>query len=141
MNVLHVTQSDIWPRRFEFHVLTYAEEGFAPLNIHARDSGFQKEKLIEFAAHVNERNETGSLFPALAISAVPRALVRELQDASALRLHIEDFFRANEQHIHSKKVLLDFRTPSVPKFVIEAIEHAAACAEAAFVEELVILDQ
>ncbi|MBK9573066.1 MAG: hypothetical protein IPO43_10180 [Rhodoferax sp.] len=39
-----------------------------------------------------------------------------------------------------KKVILDFRTPVVSRFVFDAIEEAIACPEAAFVDELVIVD-
>ena len=58
-----LTARSIWPRRHEFHVVTYAEEGFAPLNIHAEGTGVEKEELVAFADEVNCRNETGSLFP------------------------------------------------------------------------------
>lgn len=139
-NVLTVSQSDIWPRRAEYHVLTYAEEGFAPLNIHTRDSKLTKKQLAAFTTVVNNRNETGSLYPSAAVSAVPRALIRDLQNVSALRQHIEEFFRANAKSIHAKKLLLDFRTPSVQRFVVAAINEALACPEAAFIDEIVIVD-
>ena len=140
MNVSHASQNAIWPRRSEFHVLTYAEEGFAPLNIHTRDSTLSKDQLVQFATLVNDRNEVGSLYPSAAVSAVPRAVIRDLQDAHALRHRIEEFFQANAQSIRAKKVLIDFRTPSVPKFVTTAIQDAVACPDAAIVEEVVVVD-
>lgn len=140
MNVLRASQNAIWPRRAEYHVLTYAEEGFAPLNIHTRDSTLSKDQLVQFATLVNDRNEVGSLYPAAAVSAVPRAAIRDLQDAHALRQHIEEFFCANARSIHAKKVLFDFRTPSVPGFVAKAIQDAIACPDAAFVEEVVVIN-
>lgn len=140
MRVLRTTQEVFWPHRAEYHVLTYAEEGFAPLNIHTRESGVSKKQLVEFANRVNSRNETGSLHPLADLSAVPRALVREKRNSEALRQHIEDFFRANEQTIHAKKVLCDFRTPGVQRFVIIAIQAAALCPEAAVVEEITVIE-
>jgi len=140
MNVSQASQNSIWPRRAEYHVLTYAEEGFAPLNIHTRDSTLSKEQLVQFAALVNDRNEVGSLYPYAAVSAVPRAVIRDLQDAHALRHYIEEFFRANANSIRAKKVLLDFRTPSVPWFVATAIQDAVACPDAAFIEEVVVVN-
>ena len=140
MKVLRASQNAIWPRRGEFHVLTYAEEGFAPLNIHTRDSALARGQLLQFVALVNDRNEVGTLHPFVAISAVPRAVIRDLQDAHALRHRIEEFFQANAQDIRAKKLLIDFRTPSVPEFVTSAIHDAIGCADAAIVEEVVVID-
>jgi len=140
MNVLQASQSEIWPHRAEYHVLTYAEEGFAPLNIHARDTALSKDQLVRFADLVNDRNEVGTLYPFAALSAVPRAAIRGPQDAHALRQYIEDFFRANAQSIHAHKVIMDFRTPSVPPFVTTAIHDALACPAAAIIEDVVVID-
>jgi hypothetical protein len=140
MNVLQASQTSIWPRRAEYHVLTYAEEGFAPLNIHTRDTALSKDQLVQFADLVNERNEVGTLHPSAAVSAVPRAAIRELQDTHTLCQFIEDFFRANAQSILANKVIMDFRTPSVPPFVIAAIRDAIACPSAAVVDEIVVID-
>ena len=140
MNVLHVRQNAISPRRAEYHVLTIAELGFSQLNHHIRGAHIPKKQLAAFVAAVNDRNETGTLYPAAAVSAVPQALIRELRDVDALRQGIEEFFRINEKSIHSKKVLVDFRTPSVRPSVVSAIYEALACPEAAFIDELVIVD-
>lgn len=137
---VHKTQEEIWPHRSRYHVLTYAEEGFAPLNIHAEPAGLRKEQLLAFVARVNERAETGSLHPAAPISAVPRALVRDMQDASALRDQIIEFLRVNKQMIKATKLICDFRTPRVSPFVVTAIEAAMSCAEASILEEIVILE-
>ena len=140
MDVSHASQNSIWPRRNEFHVLTYAEEGFAPLNIHTRDSTLTKDQLVQFVALVNDRNAVGSLYPCAAVSAVPRAAIRDHQDARALCRCIEEFFQANARSIRAKKVLIDFRSPNVPKFVSTAIQNAVACLDASVVEEVVVVD-
>jgi hypothetical protein len=140
MNVSHASQNATWARRSEFHVLPYAEEGFAPLNIHTRDSTLSKDQLVQFAALVNDRNEVGSLYPSAAVSAVSRLVVRDLQDAQVLRQSIEEFFQANARTTRAKKVLIDFRAPGVPKFVTVAIHEAVACSDASIVEEVVVVD-
>jgi len=140
MHIHHVRQEVIWPRRSEYHVLTYAEEGFAPLNIHTRGTTITKNQLVEFASRVNDREEGGSLYPLAAVSAVPRSLIRDRQDSNALSLQIEDFFRTNVTSIRAKKVIFDFRTPKVPRFVVTAIHKAIACVEAELIEEVMILD-
>lgn len=61
MRILRKTQVEIWPTRSEYHVLTYAEEGFSPLDIHGRSMGINKEQQIAFCDSVNQRFETGSL--------------------------------------------------------------------------------
>jgi len=140
MRIIKKSEADIWPSRGEYHVLTYAEEGFAPLNIHAEPLGIAKRQLVAFADSVNQRFETGSLHPRAPISAVPRALVRDGQDAHALSDHIGQFLRANIQTIHASKIICDFRTPSVPAFVVAAIEAAMENADASVIQEVVIIE-
>jgi hypothetical protein len=140
MLVLYKTQSEIWPDRGAYHVLTYAEEGFSPLDIHGRPMGINKEQQIAFCDSVNQRFETGSLFPRAAISAVPRSLIRDSQDANALASHIRDFLKANMQTIKATKIICDFRTPRVADFVVAAIEAAMKSPDASIIDEVVIVE-
>ena len=140
MNIKRSTQNSIWPRRNEFHCLTYAEEGFAPLNIWARDSGIAKEELVAFADSVNRRDEPGSLYPRALISAVPRRLIRDQSDSEALCLSIRHFFRANVTSIRASKIILDFRTPKVAPYVERAIELSLRSHDINLIEELVVID-
>ena len=144
MHILKKTQSEIWPDRGSYHVLTYAEEGFSPLDIHGRPMGINKEQQIAFCDSVNQRFETGSLFPRAAISAVPRSLIRDSQDASALASHIRDFLKANMKTIKATKIICDFRTPNVAAFVVAAfvvaaIDAAMKSPDAAIIDEVVIV--
>ena len=140
MNLERSTQTQIWPRRNEFHCLTYAEEGFSPLNIWTRDMGIAKEELIAFADSVNRWDEPGSLYPRAPVSAVPRRLIRDQRDSEALCLAIENFFKANAATIRSTKVVLDFRTPKVAPFVERAIEMSMRSLDITFLQELVVLE-
>ena len=140
MRILKKTQSEIWPDRGEFHVLTYAEEGFSPLAIHCRPMGVIKAQQVAFCDSVNHRFETGTLFPLAAISAVPRALIRDSEDADALANHIADFLKANLLTIKATRIICDFRTPRVADFVVVAIEVAMKCPDAAIIDEVVIVE-
>ncbi|WVN41776.1 hypothetical protein AOB54_09960 [beta proteobacterium MWH-UniP1] len=131
---------NLWLHRHEFHVLTYAEEGFAPLNEHTKDTGITKKELVAFAETVNRVNHPGSLYPKAKVSAVPRVLIREQQDAQALCLGLVDFYQINATVIRAKKILLDFRTPNVETFVESAIEKSLQASYAAFIEELILVD-
>jgi hypothetical protein len=122
-----------------YHVLTYAEEGFAPLNIHGQPHGLSASLLRAFADEVNRKGESGSLHPRAPISAVPRTLIRDRPDHSALSARIKDFLRANRQTIQAKRVLCDFRTPQVKPYVVSAIAEAMRSAEAQDIEEVIIL--
>ena len=53
MRIFRKSQTDIWSARYDYHVLTYAEEGFAPLNIHAASFGIEKRQLAAFVDSVN----------------------------------------------------------------------------------------
>jgi hypothetical protein len=132
--------ASVWPQRHEFHVLTYAEEGFAPLNEHTKSFCIEKENLVSFADEINARNESGSLHPLAPVSAVPRVLLRDQKDASALCLCIEEFYKINAVGIHARKVLLDFRTPNVERFVQLAVEMSLRSEEVNFIDELIVID-
>lgn len=134
-----VSQDQIWPRRSAFHVLTYAEEGFAPLNMHTEAHGFDGTMLRSFADAVNSRDETGSLHPRAPVSAVPRRFIRDSRDVATLARQIETFLVANTETIHSGKILFDFRTPRVELFVFLAIEKALA-GNLAGLDEVVVLE-
>lgn len=132
--------NSIWVRRHEFHVLTYAEEGFAPLNQHTKHSRGTKDTLVEFADEVNRLNQPGTLYPQAPVSAVPRLLLRDQNDVEALCLSLEDFYRINATRIRATKVLLDFRTPNVERFVLKAIERALRSPDVGFIDELIVID-
>jgi hypothetical protein len=122
------------------HVLTYAEIGFSPLSIHAERFGIGREVVAEFSKRVNERAEIGSLLPFAPISAVPRKLVRDSHDIDALASCIGDFLRANRDTIKARHVIFDFRTPSVPRFVVSALHEAIVSGEDSLIEEVLILE-
>ena len=140
MRILKKSDFEIWPTRGDYHVLTYAEEGFSPLDIHGGPMGITKDQQVAFCDRLNERFETGTLFPQAAISAVPRTLIREGRDTNALAKHIADFLKTNVQTIKATKILCDFRTPSVATFVIAAIETAMKLPDASIIEEVVIVE-
>ena len=108
-----MTQEVFWPDRGQYHVLTYAEEGFSPLNIHAEPAGLTKTEIVAFAAMVNERGEAGSLHPRARISAIPRTLIRDAPDKIELQNQIVSFFHANSTVIKATRIAFDFRTPRV----------------------------
>ena len=139
MKITHTSEKEIKSCIGEFHILTYAEEGFAPLNIHGEPCGLSKEILVSFANEVNRRQESGSLHPQAPISAVPRGFIRELTDSASLSAQIVDFLRANHQTIHAKRLLCDFRTPDVAPHVVSAIENAMRSPEAEGIDEVVIM--
>ena len=105
MHILRKSQSNIWPTRGEYHVLTYAEEGFSPLDMHGSPLGIDKQQQVAFCDTINNEFETGTLFPLAAISAVPRALIRDSQDVDALAKHIVDFLKTNIQTIKATKII------------------------------------
>ncbi|RUQ35072.1 MAG: hypothetical protein EKK71_14030, partial [Candidatus Competibacteraceae bacterium] len=59
-----------------FHVLTFAETGFAMLNIYGEQFGLDRDTIEKFSRQVNNKDESGSLFPKAPISAIPRHFIR-----------------------------------------------------------------
>ena len=124
----------------EFHVLTYAEDGFSPLDIHGRRFGVDREQIVAFAKAVNDVADVGSLHPLAPISAVPSELVRDRQDVDALAVSIGNFFRGNRETIKARRIVFDFRLPSVPAFVIEALNAAIQTDVDCGLDEILILE-
>ncbi len=140
MNIIRMTEEAFRPERGQYHVLTYAEEGFSPLNIHAESAGLTKDEIVAFAAQVNERGETGSLYPRAGISAVPRTFIRDVPDSAELRKQIVAFLQANRTVIKATRVAFDFRTPRVQRYVVSAIEAVMLDGENSQIEVVAIIE-
>lgn len=110
------------------------------MDMHGRPWGIDKQQQAAFCETVNNAFKTGTLFPQAPMSAVPRALIRDSQDAAALASHIADFLRINLRTIKATKIICDFRTPRVAPFVVEAIDAAMASPDASIIEEVVIVE-
>lgn len=55
VKITHARDIDVQSDLGELHVLTYAEEGFSPLDIHARRYGIDSDQVRAFADAVNDR--------------------------------------------------------------------------------------
>lgn len=129
-----------WKCPSGFHIVTYAEDGFAPLSIYGEEQGLTKAELVAFSGQVNSCDEAGSLHPLAPISAIPRQAVRSASHANQIPRYLVDFFRANKTTIHAQKVVFDFRTPQVPGAVLRYLEQALRdCEEAGPLEEVVVV--
>ena len=51
-----------------------------------------------------------------------------------------EFFRINIETIKASKLICDLRTPSVPSFVVAAIEAAMEGADVSMLQEVVIIE-
>ena len=124
----------------EYHILTFAETGFAMLNIYGESFGILREDLEKFSRKANREDESGSLHPKAPISIVPRRYIRDLMDAEKLAGQIIEFLKANQKTIHAKKILFDFRA-GVDSFVIEACEIALQSQYSNGIEDAIIIDE
>ena len=106
------------------HVLTYAEEGFSPLNFHAQQSKLEKFTLCAFADKVNDRDEIGTLLPLAPISAVPRRLIRDTKEPAELAQFIVSFLETNNRVLQVETIIFDFVTSSLPLHARQALEIA-----------------
>ncbi len=140
MNITEVEEAPENMCSGDYHILTFAETGFAVLSYCAEQFGLDKELVEQFSEQVNETGETGSLHPKAPISAVPRHLIRENNDADKLAGYIREFLEVNQQHIKAKKLLIDFRAGLAP-FVTVACESALNSAAAEAFEEVIIVTE
>jgi len=62
------------------------------------------------------------------------------QTLFVLITYIAELLRANVETIKASKLICDLRTPSVPSFVVAAIEAAMEGADVSMLQEVVIVE-
>ena len=123
----------------DLHVLTFAEEGFAPLNIHGETLGISRDTLSAFSDAVNQADDVGSLHPQAPISAVPRSCIRDTIDPAPLLRHLQAFIAANASRMKATRLLLDFSTPRLQPHVQEAIGLAFSQENISLIDEVTVI--
>lgn len=120
-NIVYKTHADPQDYPPDLHILTFAEQGFAPLDIHGRRLGVSRDRLSAFSDAVNQAGDVGSLYPEAPISAVPKSCIRDTADPEPLLSHLREFISANAERIRATSLLLDFSTPRLQPHVQAAI--------------------
>jgi len=139
MNIIEKSSFDMEREGSGYHILTFAETGFAMLNMYGEIFGIDISVIERFSEEVNRKDESGSLHPKAPISAVPRRFVRDGHDVAILTRQIEDFLKANEKYIKAENLLIDFRAGVAP-FVIEACRVALQSSYAKSLNDVVIIN-
>ena len=121
------------------HVLTFAEDGFAPLNIHGERLGISRDILSAFSTAVNQADDVGSLYPQAAISAVPRSCIRDTIDPAPILGHLRAFITANASRMEATRLLLDFSTPRLQPHAQEAINEAFSEKNTSLIDEVIVI--
>lgn len=123
-----------------YHVLTFAETGFAMLNKYGKEFGLDIDTIENFSRQVNRMDESGSLYPKAPISAVPRRFIRDNEDSEILSEQIKEFLKANQDRIKANKLLFDFQAGVAP-FVIDACRTALDSDLVNGIYEVVIINE
>ena len=123
MKISYLSAFEDWSSEFQTHLLTYAEEGFAPLNFHAKRFQIEREVLVKFENEVNFLDQTGTLFPLAPISAVPRRLIRDEKGHTELSKYIHEFLAVNSQIFLARRVVFDFVTSHLSPKALTVIER------------------
>jgi hypothetical protein len=123
-----------------YHILTFAETGFAKLNDYSEKFGLDRETVSIFSEQVNNKDEFGSLHPKAPVSAIPRRFIRDMTDVQALAKQIEVFLRVNQTTIKAEKLLFDFRAGVAP-FVVDACELALKRQHSNNINEVIIINE
>ena len=122
MKIKKLSNQEFSKLRANFHCLTYAEEGFAPLNQFTKGFDIDQQGLKEFADAVNSRDEAGSLYPKAPVSWIPRKCVREIFGYRNLEKHIQAFLDANKKSMRSKHLVIDFGVPRLHRNVWQVLD-------------------
>lgn len=111
------------------HVLVLAEAGFSMLDAHARQL-IGIEGVSQFAREVNLRGEVGTLYPQLALSAIPADAVRESVDAQVVERFVLQFLEALIANgLPHGRIGIELATPGLAPHVKEGIQRAVAASQ------------
>jgi hypothetical protein len=139
VEIVYKSHGDALDYALGVHVLTFAEQGFAPLDIHGRRFGVDRDTLVAFADAVNRADEVGSLHPQAPISAVPRSCIRDAIVSGPLLGHLQGFIASTADNIQACRLLLDFSTPRLEKHVEEAIAIVFGRPVSSQIEEIIVI--
>ena len=107
----------------QWHILTFAECGFSPLDIYCREP-IGHATMNKFADRVNQSLEVGTLYPVFPLSAVPRPWIRGPRNDDALERAFVQFLEMIRDEMHGTELVVDFRIPKAPRFAIERFKAA-----------------
>jgi len=114
----HDSDSDKWR---DWHILTVAESGFSTLAFYGQEiHGLDSERISNSADLVNSRDEPGSLFPEVPVSALPKRFFRDIPEAdipnhlTRFKRLLKDFLLAKRARVHANKLLIDFHVSAAP---------------------------
>jgi len=139
MNIILIDHKAIWPSRHEYHVLTYAEEGFSPLNMHTENSELRTEDLKGFANNSNDLDQIITIYPKYSLSMIPRRFIRKPCSSIELYSKLLEFFELNALKIKAKKFIFDFRTHELQKHILDSIYMLKSNKMLSSIEEIVII--
>ncbi len=97
----------------KFHVAFLAKNGLTFFNAFAvqNEHGISSEQATQCCAVVNEKNETGTLYPKLNITILPLSRYENRDDwdnENSMRKNIEDVLKANSTYIKAQEILFVF---------------------------------
>ncbi len=138
-NIIFKTHSDPIDYSGDIHILTFAEQGFAPLDIHGRRLGVSRDVLSALADAVNQADDVGSLYPQAPLSAVPQACIRDTADPAPLLRHLREFLSANSDLVKSACLVLDFSTPRLPPHADAAISRLSSSLKALEIRDVIVI--
>jgi hypothetical protein len=89
------------------HIVTFAEEGFSFFKAYCELAlGLSIREAVTFCDQINNADETGTLFPRGALSAMPKRFFRDDHwDEGGFKRCSRDAFIANRDHCKSKHVV------------------------------------
>lgn len=139
MNLIEKSQREVWPIPDEYHILTYAEEGFSPLSIHSEKYHLAENVLKDFAYGSNESDQIKTMFPVYNLSVIPRRFVRQKINSFDFHLKLLEFLELNAAEINAKKFIFDFRTHELPEYISKAIYKLKANKGIGWIEEIITI--
>jgi hypothetical protein len=107
----------------KWHILTFAECGFSPLDIYCREP-IGQATMNKFADQINQCLEVGTLYPVFQLSAVPRPWIRGPRNDDALERAFVQFLEMIRDEMHGTELVVDFSIPKAPRFAIERLKAA-----------------
>lgn len=150
MEIIRQRAPEDLKRWVDKHILTVAEEGFSKLNIYATKlHDLDVSEVRTFANKVNERDEAGTLYPQMPISAMPKRFFRNSgieagsEKLAEFKRMLAGFLAVNERDIHAKEIVVDWHVSAepVPEVLLQVTEDVFQIqADSVCIERVIIVN-
>jgi hypothetical protein len=107
------------------HLITYAEEGFAPLSIYLKKLGYEKLEIQRIADECNDEDSPKCLLPEFPITVIQRRFIRDPHNAFQFNQMLTKVLEKIDARSIEDTVIFDLRTNRTSSNIKRVIDRIA----------------